>query len=68
MVYVHRSPGESCNSAPWTVKVAWSRRSLGVVWLLCSDTLCQTVSTWIGLPWVRPFGVFLVAKEVGSRG
>ena len=30
--------------------------------------MCQTVSAWTGLPWVRPSGVFLVTKEVRSRG
>ena len=26
------------------------------------------MSAWTGLPWVRPSGVFLVAKEISSGG
>jgi hypothetical protein len=39
MVYVRRSLGGSCSGTAWTIEVSWHRRSLGVVWLLCSDTL-----------------------------
>jgi hypothetical protein len=39
MVYMRRSLGGSCSGTLWTMAVSWSQKSLGVVQLLCSDTL-----------------------------
>jgi hypothetical protein len=51
---------------PW--RYLGAEEALGIVRLLCSNTTCQALSAWIGLPRVRPSGVFLVAELVGSRG
>jgi hypothetical protein len=47
MVYVCRSLGRSCNGASWTVEESWSQKSLDIIWLLCSDTLCVRLC-WLG--------------------
>jgi hypothetical protein len=39
MAYMRRSLGGSCSGSMWTVAMSWSRRSFGVVRLLCSDML-----------------------------
>jgi hypothetical protein len=45
-----------------------AKEALGIIWLLCSNTLrvrlCRLGPASLG----GPSGVFLVAKEVGSRG
>ena len=48
MVYMHQSLGGACSGAPWTVEVSWSQRSLGIVRLLCSDTV-HVSGCWLGL-------------------
>jgi hypothetical protein len=47
MVYMCRSLGGCCSSVVWTIKVSWSRRSIGVIRLLCSNTLCVR-RCWLG--------------------
>jgi hypothetical protein len=47
MVYMHWSPGGSCSGAVWTVAMSWTEEALGVVRLLCSDTLSVRLC-WFG--------------------
>jgi hypothetical protein len=68
MVYMHRSLGGSYSDALWTVAVSWSQRSLG---RSPTALFLHYVSDCVGLNRPPPSGpsrVFLVVKEVGSKG
>jgi hypothetical protein len=68
MVYMRWSLGGPCSDALWTMAVSWSQRSFG---RSPAALFLHYVSDGVGLDRPPPSGpsrVFLVVKEVGSKG